>query len=499
MFPHYIHFYDIPGIDIEITNSDLYGILTDNNDEILDDMTNMDPGEIVELNDALPDEEQEETTKAEGYDWCPGNPDNMVEIPFTGTSGIIPAQQMRDKNPLDFFFLYFNNEMLNLILECTNKCGNNLKTQATQARARFRAWTDITINELRTFVGILLLMGTIKLNRMADYWSNHYLFRLSPRLYMARDWFYLILRALSVQFNSERNEKLAIDESLILWKGRLSFRQYLKGKAHQYGIKLYVLADASGIILKIHIYAGSQDQQVGGKNHVQKSVQLADALLAKNTYVTGTLRANRVGNPGDVKNATLKIGESCIMHNRKKIVVTKWKDRREFFFVSTEHKSDYVGTTSRRIHRVHYKPAVQVSYNKYMRAIDKHDQLLSYYCCEHKTLRWYKKVIIHIIQICVVNGFLLYNKEIKNIALYDYRKSIIESLLPNTNNMPLPPSAGKIHLPANLLKRNGKIMRKKCRVCYNKTKKKVAVLFGCPDCPGFPGLCLQCFREYHNY
>lgn len=47
------------------------------------------------------------------------------------------------------------------------------------------------------------------------------------------------------------SKELAIDESLILWKGRLSFRQYLKGKAHQYGIKLYVLADA---ILKMWHY-----------------------------------------------------------------------------------------------------------------------------------------------------------------------------------------------------------------------------------------------------
>lgn len=43
-------------------------------------------------------------------------------------------------------------------------------------------------------------------------------------------------------------KQITIDESLILWKGRLSFRQYLKGKAHKYGIKLYILADAHGIV-----------------------------------------------------------------------------------------------------------------------------------------------------------------------------------------------------------------------------------------------------------
>lgn len=231
------------------------------------------------------------------------------------------------------------------------------------------------------------------------------------------------------------------------------------------------------------------------------SVGIAEDLLEKNTYVTGTLRSNRVGNPAIVKNTPISLGESCIAHNNKKVIVTKWKDKREILFVSTEHKSNYEGTTSRRVRTVKYKPAVQPRYNKYMRAIDKHDQLLSYYCCEHKTLRWYKKVIIHMIQICLVNGFLLYNKKNSILSLYDYRKRVIETLLPmpNITELARPLSLGKIHLPANLPKREGKTIRKRCRVCYNKAQKRVSVIFGCPDCPGFPGLCLECFREFHKY
>lgn len=95
---------------------------------------------------------------------------------------------------------------------------------------------------------------------------------------------------------------------------------------------------------------------------------LAEELLNKNTYVTGTLRAKRAGNPKLVHNK-LKAGESCILHNRKNIVITKWSDKREVLFWSSEHDSNYKMTTSRRIHSVKYKPAVQVEYNKYMRAI----------------------------------------------------------------------------------------------------------------------------------
>lgn len=541
--------YDMPGLD-SFCDDDLYGILTGNNDDILDEISsgNLDE-ETINIDDPQLDPQHDEGGETTG--WYPGNPNNMPDITFTGTSGILPPHDDNLQSHLDYFFLFLNPQFLNLILQCTNKCGNRLKATATTSRARFKNWTDVSVAEFKKFLGILLLMGTIKLNRMVDYWSTHYLFRLSPRLFMSRDRFFLILRALNVQ-NDERPEsifkinslidlfndtinavyyplrELTIDESLILWKGRLYFRQYNKGKRHRYGIKLYILADSNGIILKIHVYAGSQDVQVGGRNHVKKvvhllmqkyvdkghslyldnfytSVGLSEELLYKNTYVTGTLRANRIGNPNEIKNIKLKPGESCIIHNNKKIIVTKWHDKREILFISSEHTSNYQGTTSRRVRTVKYKPAVQIKYNKYMRAIDRHDQMLSYYCCEHKTLRWYKKVIIHIIQICLVNGFLLYNARNNDnqTSFYKFRMYIMEELLPMPNRSELsrPLSDGKIHLPANLPKKgDGNTLRKRCRVCYFKTKKRVSVLFGCPDCPGFPGLCLNnCFREFHNY
>jgi hypothetical protein len=40
------------------------------------------------------------------------------------------------------------------------------------------------------------------------------------------------------------NQDISIDESLTLWKGRLSFKQYLTLKASKFGIKTYKLCDA---------------------------------------------------------------------------------------------------------------------------------------------------------------------------------------------------------------------------------------------------------------
>ncbi|ROL45244.1 Zinc finger BED domain-containing protein 1 [Anabarilius grahami] len=51
---------------------------------------------------------------------------------------------------------------------------------------------------------------------------------------------------------------LCIDESLLLWKGRLGFRQYIPSKRKRFGIKLFMLCDVlTGYIINVKVYTGS--------------------------------------------------------------------------------------------------------------------------------------------------------------------------------------------------------------------------------------------------
>ena len=53
-------------------------------------------------------------------------------------------------------------------------------------------------------------------------------------------------------------QKLVIDESLVLWRGNLYFRQYIQTKRHRFGLKLYVLCDCeTGYILDMNLYLGA--------------------------------------------------------------------------------------------------------------------------------------------------------------------------------------------------------------------------------------------------
>ena len=39
---------------------------------------------------------------------------------------------------------------------------------------------------------------------------------------------------------------VTIDETMVPWLGRLSFKKYIPGKAHKYGVKIYKLAATNG-------------------------------------------------------------------------------------------------------------------------------------------------------------------------------------------------------------------------------------------------------------
>lgn len=53
---------------------------------------------------------------------------------------------------------------------------------------------------------------------------------------------------------------LSLDESLLLHRGILGFRQYIKGKKAKYGIKFYELCTPDGYVLNIDMYKGKMIQ-----------------------------------------------------------------------------------------------------------------------------------------------------------------------------------------------------------------------------------------------
>lgn len=79
---------------------------------------------------------------------------------------------------------------------------------------------------------------------------------------------------------------LCIDESLLLYKGCLSFKQYIPHKRHRFGIKSFVLCDCkTGFVLNFVVYADS-DSDV---------TKMDDKYLGKSAEVVLTLLKSYLG------------------------------------------------------------------------------------------------------------------------------------------------------------------------------------------------------------
>ena len=75
------------------------------------------------------------------------------------------------------------------------------------------------------------------------------------RLYKIREIINLIMQQCREVYSPGKN--LSVDESLVLFKGRFSFMQYIKSKRARFGIKLFQLCTVSGIPLYFLAYHGN--------------------------------------------------------------------------------------------------------------------------------------------------------------------------------------------------------------------------------------------------
>ena len=125
-----------------------------------------------------------------------------------------------------------------------------------------------TISEMYTFLVTVLLMGIVKKNSLREYWSTDPMFAtpffatlfsqdrflvllqclhfvnnaiLSDPLYKIRNVLISLTSAFGPVFVPYKD--LCIDESLMLWKGRLAFCQYISSKRHRFGVKFLVMCD----------------------------------------------------------------------------------------------------------------------------------------------------------------------------------------------------------------------------------------------------------------
>lgn len=203
---------------------------------------------------------------------------------FTSRSGIRDDIQLDGNDPIHYFKYFFDDYLLTLI------CTETIRYQEQNPlgeRSKMANWSEITPDELLRFFALTILMGHIRKGCLEDYWSTNPMIA-TPIFHqtMTRNRYLQILRFLHFEDNNNPSthplrklkavidylkmkfssvlhpgQKLCIDESLMLWKGRLSFKQYLPLKRHRFGIKIFELVDCeTGFILDFIIYTGQNTE-----------------------------------------------------------------------------------------------------------------------------------------------------------------------------------------------------------------------------------------------
>lgn len=487
--------------------------------------------------------------------------------------GLLISDYDEVRREIDMFHILFDYDLVSHIASETNKYYKEcLNKQATVKEfSKLKRWSDTNPDELYCFFALLILMPHCRKNNMKQYWSTDPLLEtpMFPKV-MSQDRFLLLLRMLHLDDNTLANggdklykirtvlettrrkfathfvpfQNLVIDESLMLWKGRLAFKQFIPSKRNRFGIKLFVLCDCTtGIVLDFIVYTGkgtdySVDDEMPttlnasekviqtllqpylGKNHNlfvdnwYSSPKLFSWLHEQDTGACGTVRSNRKGLPCLPKN--MKKGD-VVVRNNGKLLAVKWCDRRNVTMLTSIHNHEMLEVTKNGSTIV--KPKAVVQYNKNMGAVDKTDMMTSFNDTARKSTKWYRKLFFHVLDIILLNAFHMYNLHtgIKQ-PFMEFRTNLVRQLLEThcSNDMrqltrPIPTTPAGDKNPLRLSSRHfirplpeneerKRKIQRKCHVCMNTTvgtKRRKDTSYECSSCR-IP-LCIHpCFEEYHT-
>ncbi|XP_028157151.1 piggyBac transposable element-derived protein 4-like isoform X1 [Ostrinia furnacalis] len=494
-----------------------------------------------------------------------------------------PGPMVGPQDPAQLFMEVWDERIMTEIVRETNRYAWQIISSMTMSEhglPKNLNWTDTTVSEMYRYFALLILMSLCHRAKMVDYWTTGILEMPKLRKVMSKHRFFAITRFLHFVDN-ERNDPslssyekkklkissiikhcnkkfreiytpskhLRLDESLLLWKGRLSWAQCIRTKAARFGIKSFELCEAtSGYQLKCLLYAGKSSSMLTESTHgftnctAKVVLELMDGYLdvghtlvvdnwynrlsltrflkRRHTDVIGTMNRRLMNVPDDIKNLNEKRmlrGQQVARHCGD-ISLIAWKDVKLVTVMSTYHNDLQSPSPTKQVDKKSIlKPNTILEYNKYMGGADSKDQKLSMYLLERKRgQKWYMKVFKRLLNTSLLNTFIIYTKNPmpRPLTHREFRVEVALGLLEHFSSKetpvnPLTPASPDLdknvrrlqvadHFPAHTGKMPGKNKHKQLR-CVRCTAagRRTMVTVKCTFC-NVP-LCFgSCWAEYHQ-
>ncbi|XP_014614920.1 PREDICTED: piggyBac transposable element-derived protein 4-like [Polistes canadensis] len=164
------------------------------------------------------------------------------------------------KEPIDYFTLYFTEELADSIIKETNNYANEeIRKKQLSRKSTWHKWYDITKEEFFAFIAVILNMGLIQFPNIQEYWSTASNSKIPffPET-LTRGRFMEIFWMFHLKKPTQRNatvrtriqkvsnyleyiddkfrqyfipyQAVAVDESIVKFKGRISFITYNPNK-----------------------------------------------------------------------------------------------------------------------------------------------------------------------------------------------------------------------------------------------------------------------------
>ncbi|KAG8232299.1 hypothetical protein J437_LFUL011240, partial [Ladona fulva] len=370
-------------------------------------------------------------------------------------------EEISDVVPLKFFELFFDDDVIGFIANETNQMTTksfHYKPSGSSAE-KDKQWREVSGSKICVFLELVMLQSIIQKPDLKFYWStrpilwtdNVYLHfchneeydpKMHPIPKLNKIWpvYQKLEEKCKMLYTPERD--ITIDESLLLYKGRLGWKQFIPQKRPRFGIKTFNLSESrSGYVWFTIIYTvkgtlfddESKDKPMSSQVVMTLMKPLLDkgycliTLISHSSDTYGTLRRTRRGILKELETKKLKRGEVAAFR-KGKVMVLRWKDKKEVTLLSTGHTNEM--KTVEKMGKFLVKPA-GIDYNHTMGGVDQH--LFDYPLPRKRSKKYYKK-IFHLVELIKCGG--------RKVHL-DYRLLLIEQLIEVYHPTLLSPRSGR--------------------------------------------------------
>uniref|UniRef100_A0A0K8UM49 PiggyBac transposable element-derived protein 3 n=3 Tax=Bactrocera latifrons TaxID=174628 RepID=A0A0K8UM49_BACLA len=336
----------------------------------------------------------------------------------------------------------------------------------------------VSLEELYTYFGILILSGYNKVPTTPMYWeteSDVYNHLVAGS--MARNKFEKIHRYLHFNDNTQidSNNKafkvqpvldhlntkfkelgkpfgtsFSVDESMEPY-------EFIRGKPIRYGYKIWCMTTSEGYLLNFDLYTGKNmirsNEPLGLSvtktlcydivpehstvflDNYFNSFKLLEEFDKKNITVVGTIRSDRIEN-APLSSMKRELRGTCEALKSKNITLVRWNDNNNVT-IATNCKNDNITTTTglcKRYDRQQKRrqdvkqPVIIKEYNSGMGGVDLFDQQRTAYRTRIRSRKWYWAIFRFCLNGAVVNLWILFRKAYPQVTLLGLIRRLTRSI-----------------------------------------------------------------------